>query len=340
MLNGTPEKDVGAALVELAAELAACPGAGRCHVELEEGVAGHQRHLVQLGHVPGADDDAARVGVGLEGLDHVGDLVDVAAVGRGPAAPLHAVDRARGRRRRAPTRPRWCTPRSCSHLTLLSPRRNHSSSTMMALQKHLLGGDQRKAFVQVEAHLVAEHAARAGAGAVALAHAVREHVAHEVFVLGAHGARGRAVGHGRACGQRCSEAAVQDCARSTSRLGWRADQPPFGGAPHERTGFLHQPAVARAHRALDDGRAGRALHHGVAGLRHHHEGARVPGRQPHGQGACGEARVGDRHRGGGHLRLPGRRLPREAAGAAAGRTRTARRISAGCSSRPVRWSRR
>ena len=45
---------------------------------------------------------------------------------------------------------------------------------MMALQEHLLRRDQRKAFVQVEAHLVAEHAARAGARAVALGHAVLE----------------------------------------------------------------------------------------------------------------------------------------------------------------------
>jgi hypothetical protein len=40
-----------------------------------------------------------------------------------------------------------------------------------ALQVHLLGGHQREALVQVEAHLVAEHAARAGAGAVGLGHA-------------------------------------------------------------------------------------------------------------------------------------------------------------------------
>ena len=33
---------------------------------------------------------------------------------------------------------------------------------------HFLGGEQRKALAQVETHLVAEHALRAGAGAVAL----------------------------------------------------------------------------------------------------------------------------------------------------------------------------
>ena len=36
---------------------------------------------------------------------------------------------------------------------------------------HLLGGDQRKAVGQIEAHLMAEDGARAGAGAVAFLHA-------------------------------------------------------------------------------------------------------------------------------------------------------------------------
>ena len=80
------------------------------------------------------------------------------------------------------------TPRSFSQLLLDEPVRNHSSSWMMDAQVHLLGGDQRKAFVQVEAHLVAKHAARAGAGAVAFLYAGGVDVAHEVFVLAADGA--------------------------------------------------------------------------------------------------------------------------------------------------------
>ena len=44
--------------------------------------------------VPGADDVPAAVGVGPDLLDDLGDLVDVAAVGRRPGAPLVAVDRA------------------------------------------------------------------------------------------------------------------------------------------------------------------------------------------------------------------------------------------------------
>ena len=47
---------------------------------------------------------------------------------------------------------------------------------------HLLGGDEREALGQVEAHLVAEHAAGAGAGAVGLLHPGVEDALEEVEV--------------------------------------------------------------------------------------------------------------------------------------------------------------
>ena len=50
-------------------------------------------------------------------------------------------------------------------------------------EMHLLGGDQRKTVGQVEAHLMAEDRARAGAGAVALFHALGEHAFHQVEIL-------------------------------------------------------------------------------------------------------------------------------------------------------------
>jgi len=52
----------------------------------------------------------------------------------------------------------------------------------------LFGGDQREAFRQVKAHLVAKHAARAGARAIGFEHARGVDVAHEIFELAAHGA--------------------------------------------------------------------------------------------------------------------------------------------------------
>jgi hypothetical protein len=54
----------------------------------------------------------------------------------------------------------------------------------------LFGCDQWKAFVQIEAHLVAEYAFGTGAGAVGLEDAVGIYVAHEIFVLRADGAGG------------------------------------------------------------------------------------------------------------------------------------------------------
>ena len=55
-------------------------------------MAGRQGHFADLAHVPGADNQAAVIGVGFDALDQVGDLVDMASVSRGPAAPLIAVN--------------------------------------------------------------------------------------------------------------------------------------------------------------------------------------------------------------------------------------------------------
>src|SRR3546814_2306999 len=56
-------------------------------------------------------------------------------------------------------------------------------SSDLRAQVQLLGGDQREAFAEIEAHLPAEHAARAGTGAVGLFGAVLKHVAQQVEVL-------------------------------------------------------------------------------------------------------------------------------------------------------------
>jgi hypothetical protein len=155
---------------------------GGRHVELEKRVAGHQCHLVQLGHVPGAHDDAARVGVGLERLDHVADLVDVSAVRRGPAAPLHAVHRAQVAVLARPLVPDGHAA-LFEPVVVARPREEPQQLHDDGLEVHLLGGHQRKALFQVEPHLVAEHARGARAGPVRLVYALREHVAHEVFIL-------------------------------------------------------------------------------------------------------------------------------------------------------------
>ncbi|KAG0945322.1 hypothetical protein G6F31_014476 [Rhizopus arrhizus] len=157
----------------LAAELAVH------HVELEQVVARHQRHLRKLAHVPGADHQPARIGVALDLVQQPLHLVDRTAIGGRPAAPLLAVDRAEIAFLVGPLVPD-------AHLVVLQV-----ADVGIALQEpqqlvddraqvQLLGGDQREAVVEVEAHLPAEHAAGAGAGAVALFGAVFQHMRKQV----------------------------------------------------------------------------------------------------------------------------------------------------------------
>ena len=170
------EEDIGAALVELATELAVGD------VELEQRVAGRQLHLRHVARIPGRDDVAARVGILLKTFDEFGDLVDFLAVLRGPVSPLVAVNRPEVAVLVGPFVPD-------RDLVVLQP-----ADVGVAAQKpeqldddgaqvQLLGGQRREAGGEVEAHLPAEHRARAGAGAVGFDVPVVEHVAHEVEVL-------------------------------------------------------------------------------------------------------------------------------------------------------------
>ena len=83
---------------------------------------------------------------------------------------------------------------------LVSPRRNHSSSCTIERRCSFLVVTSGKPSAQVEAHLPAEHAARAGAGAVGLVGAVLEDVAQQIEVLACIGRAQPAVaGNGAGC---------------------------------------------------------------------------------------------------------------------------------------------
>ena len=86
-VEGDPQEHIRAALVELQRETTVG------HVQLEEGVARLQRHLLQVADVPRRDHHAPRVGVGSKRLQHGGDLVDASAIPGVPRTPLHAVHR-------------------------------------------------------------------------------------------------------------------------------------------------------------------------------------------------------------------------------------------------------
>ena len=67
---------------------------------------------------------------------------------------------------------------------LVSPAQEPEQLVDDRLQVQLLGGDAAESpSREIEAHLMAEHRQRAGAGAVALLHAVGEHVFHQVEIL-------------------------------------------------------------------------------------------------------------------------------------------------------------
>ena len=198
-VEGYAEEQVGRPLVELAAELAVG------HVELEQGMARRQSHVRDVGHVPCADDVAAAVGVVLQRIDQLADLVDVTAVGRGPAAPLVAVDVAQvaghGVGPFVPDGHAVVVQVFDVGVAAQEPKQLVDDRP----QVEFLGGQAREAGAQIESHLVAEDADGAGAGAVAATGAVVADVAKQVKVL-LHGGTGfvLSVVGGVGCG-RCSK---------------------------------------------------------------------------------------------------------------------------------------
>jgi hypothetical protein len=167
------EEDVRAALIDLAGE----PAVG--DVELEQCVARGERHPVEFAHVPGADDDAARIRFITELLDHPRNLVDPAAVRGLPGAPLAAIDRAQFPRcigPFVPDRDALLPQRLHIRLAAQEPQQFHDHG----LQVQPLGRDKRKAVAQLESQLPAEDRQRAGAGAVGLPQTVLPDVAHEI----------------------------------------------------------------------------------------------------------------------------------------------------------------
>ena len=121
------------------------------------------------------------------GLVRIGSMTSAiwstcAAVGRRPGPPLVAVDRAEVAGVVGPLVPdRDAALLQPAHVGVAAQEPQQLADDRAHVQ--LLGRDDREALGQVEAHLVAEHAARAGAGAVGLVDAVRQDVVEEVEVL-------------------------------------------------------------------------------------------------------------------------------------------------------------
>ncbi|MNC04864.1 hypothetical protein D3C75_523140 [compost metagenome] len=169
------EEDVAAALIELAGELAVR------HIELEEGVTRGERHLVQLTHVPGGDYDAARIRVVLDVIHRLLDLVDDGAIGRRPGAPLGTIDRAQIAVLVSPLVPdadAVLFQVGSVGVAIEEPQQLVNDGTQVAL----LGGDQREAFRQIEAHLMTEQGDCPRAGAIGFDCAFIQDLLHQVEI--------------------------------------------------------------------------------------------------------------------------------------------------------------
>jgi hypothetical protein len=116
-------------------------------------------------------------------------LIDVAAIGCGPAAPLNAIDRTQIAIFAGPFIPNGDATFTQPIVVALA-RQKPQKFLNDGAQMNLFGGDQRKAFVEVKAHLVAKNAGGAGAGSVGFEDAMVVDMAHEIFVLRANGACG------------------------------------------------------------------------------------------------------------------------------------------------------
>lgn len=62
------------------------------HIELEEGVAGRQIHVLDVCHIPSRYDDASAVWIVLDGIDGLLNLVNKSAIIIRPGTPLIAVN--------------------------------------------------------------------------------------------------------------------------------------------------------------------------------------------------------------------------------------------------------
>jgi hypothetical protein len=145
-------------------------------------VAGRQRHAVDIAGIPRRNDVAPGVRVVFQAVHELADLVDQASVRGFPAPPLLAVDRAEIAIFVGPFVPDANTVGfqvGNIGVALQEPEQLVHDGFEM----ELLGRRHREALGEVEAHLVAEDGARAGAGAVGLVVPVVEHVAHEIEVL-------------------------------------------------------------------------------------------------------------------------------------------------------------
>ena len=145
-------------------------------------MARREGHAVERADVPRRHDVAPGVGVAPDAVHDPGDLVDGLTVRGLPAPPLRAVDRTQ-----LPPFVRPLVPDGDAVGVEVADvgRALEKPQELVDDRAHVnrLRGHHREARPEVEPHLAAEDAQRAGAGAIALAHPVLADVAHQVEIL-------------------------------------------------------------------------------------------------------------------------------------------------------------
>lgn len=191
-VEGDAEEDVRAALVKLTRQLAAL------HVELEHRVARREGDLIGFLRVPTRDEEPAAVRRLADVAEETRQLIHtvplvrpVRPTSRSEVSPLMSVDgtqislRPPEARRRLGRRP--LVPDAHArilqrlHMGLAAHEPEQLVDDRLDVQR--LRREQREALPQIEAHLVPEHPAGAGARAVPPVHAPVEDRAEEIEVL-------------------------------------------------------------------------------------------------------------------------------------------------------------
>ena len=170
------EEDVRAALIQLAAQFAIL------NEKLEQSMARRQRHLPDFANVPRTDDVPPAVGIFFDLRDDLVNLVDRAAVGGAPVAPLRAIDAAQitiavGQ---------FIPDRHAVLVEILGIGVAAQEPEQLVddrFEVEFFGGQHRKTISQRKSRLCAEDRIRSGARAVVFEFPAFQHQAQELMIL-------------------------------------------------------------------------------------------------------------------------------------------------------------
>src|SRR5262249_24541023 len=135
-----------------------------------------------LGGIPGGHDQPARIRIAPDFIDDIGDLIDAAAIGGRPRAPLMPIDPSGIAVGVGPFIPNaHAMLGEVFDIGIAAQEPEQLVDDRFDVQ--LLCGQQWKAALKVEPHLMPEDRARADAGAIAFFDALAEHTLHQVEIL-------------------------------------------------------------------------------------------------------------------------------------------------------------